>query len=243
MRLMQISQNFFKIYFDIAYNRVYDFTTARTIAYDNLQKTCVNKLSIKDSDLLLCAGLGTGNEIAKIFSLNANVKICGVDFSKRALNKAYAKALKLGKEIEVLEADVRHLKFQTGTFDHVLCIHLMDFVKEPQQITQELLRTLRAGGKFVVTFPSNSEGVKLGLSILKEEIDHNRSLGKSFLRSSVELTARFIIGLVYIPILFRRGKKYYSHSELDQIIQELNPASYKIEEFPIYGDFIVSGSK
>jgi len=80
-------------------------------------------------------GLGTGNEIFPILEMNGNVKIVGVDYSNNALNKAYRKAAKLGKEIDLMPMDAQCLGFPAGSFDKAICLHVMDFVADTRGAT------------------------------------------------------------------------------------------------------------
>ena len=76
-----------KAYFDFIYNPVYDFTTAQRVLYHRLQTKCVNKFKFHDGDRVLCAGVGTGNEVVHILKRNKKVSIVGVDYSSSALRK------------------------------------------------------------------------------------------------------------------------------------------------------------
>ncbi len=91
---MSLSQKLSRTYFDLIYNPVYDFTTARIDRYHKLQDLCVGKLSLTDGNRVLCAGLGTGNEIRYIVRKNPHVSISGVDYSGKALARARKKALR-----------------------------------------------------------------------------------------------------------------------------------------------------
>ena len=51
-----------KVYFDLVYNPVYDFTTAQLALYHRLQCTCIDKFEFDDGDKELCDGVGTSNE-------------------------------------------------------------------------------------------------------------------------------------------------------------------------------------
>ncbi len=123
---VSITGRLVQTYFNLAYNRVYDFTTARLSRYDRLQRTCIGKLELKDNDKVLCVGLGTGNEVPKILQRNRNVAIVGVDYSKTALGKAYEKARRWGKEIEVLFMDAHCLLSPTLDVDR----HIAALVKK-----------------------------------------------------------------------------------------------------------------
>jgi len=118
---MSFTTKLMQAYFNFAYNPVYDFTTARLSLYRKLQGRCVSRLELRDNDKVLCVGLGTGNEIFHILQMNRNVDIIGIDYSSTALRKAYKKALRLGKEIELLLMDARNLEFTAGSFDKVIC--------------------------------------------------------------------------------------------------------------------------
>lgn len=230
-------------YFNIAYNQVYDFTTARLSLYQKLQGRCTSKLELRNNDKMLCVGLGTGNEILHVLQRNRNVNIVGVDYSKTALQKAHKKALRLGKEIELFLMDARRLEFAAGSFDEVLCLHVMDFVEDNEQVTYEILRVLKRGGQFVITYPSDKEGAKLGFNILKDIIRHNINSGKHRIRALSESLAQMLVGIVYLPLLFRPKRKSYSCSELEAMIGQLTTGGLQIEEDPIYQDFIVYGRK
>ena len=230
-------------YFNYAYNPVYDFTTARLNRYRKLQQRCVGKLELEDNDRVLCIGLGTGNEIFYILEMNRNVGIVGVDYSHTALQQAYKKALALGREIEVLAMDARRLEFTAGSFDKVLCLHVMDFLADNREVTSEILRVLKRGGQFVITYPSDKEGPKLGFNLLKDGIHSNLDSGKHRIKAVFEPLAQIVVGIVYLPLLFRPKKRFYSRSQLEAIITELTTRDFQIEEDPVYQDFIVYGKK
>jgi len=230
-------------YFNYAYNPVYDFTTGRLNRYRELQKRCVDELELEDNDRVLCVGLGTGNEIFHILEINRNVDIVGVDYSHTALQKAYQKALTWGKEIKGLVMDAQHLEFEVGSFDKVLCLHVMDFVEEDGKATDEIMRVLKDGGRFVITYPSDKEGARLGINLLKDSIRHSTNSGKPRAIVFLEFLVQMLVGTVYLPLLLRPKKKTYSRQELEAIITKLKTRDFQIEEDTVYQDFIVYGRK
>ena len=240
---MTLRTRLMKAYFDFIYNPAYDFTTARLNRYRKLQKRCVGKLELGDNDRVLCVGLGTGNEILHILRVNRNVHIVGVDYSHTALQKAYKKASASCKEIEVLVMDARCLEFTTGSFDKVLCIHVMDFVEDNEKVTNEILRVLKDGGQFVITYPSGKEGPRLGVNVFSDSVRHGINSGKHHIRTLLESLAQMLLGIVYLPLLFRPKRKSYSHSGLKAMIAQITTGDFQIEEEPVYQDFIVYGRK
>ncbi len=191
---------------------------------------------------MLCAGVGTGNEIVGILGINSELDIVGVDSSDTALRRAHKKASARGKEIKLSTMDVQNLDFTSESFDKVLCLHVMDFIEDKRKTTAELLRVLAKGGQFVITYPSAKEGTNLALNLLKDSIGHNTNAGK-YLRVFSGLLTILSGGLIYLPLIFRRGQKPCSRSELETIFHELGVADFKIEDYPVYCDFIVHGKK
>jgi len=237
---MKIGSNLLKTYFNYAYNAVYDFTTARLSMYRNLHERCIGKLELKDDDKVLCVGLGTGNEIFYVLDVNRNVSITGVDYSSTALRRAYTKALRVDKEIELVLMDARCLEFATGSFDEVLCIHVTDFILDSERVTSEIVRVLKPGGQFVVTYPQE-EGAKLGANILKDCYHHNVN-SRNYIIGLLAFLGQMLIGLLYLPLLLRKKRSYSDH-ELQAIFAELTSGDFQIDEYPAYQDFIVYGTK
>lgn len=240
---MVLGTRLMKAYFNFIYNPVYDITTGRLIPYRRLQEKCVDKLELKDKDRILCVGLGTGNEVTRILEMNRNVDIVGIDYSHTALQKAYRKALTLDKEIVVFTMDARCLKFTTGSFDAVMCIHVMDFVAESEKVTSEIFRVLKDRGQFVITYPSQKEGMSLGLNLWRDIIRNNPDAGRHrvivFLKSIIQMLA----SIIYLPLFLRPKKISYSHNELQEMITRLMAGNLQIEEDPVYQDYIVYGRK
>ncbi len=232
-----------KAYFNYAYNPVYDSITGRLSCYRKLQERCVGKLELKDKDRVLCLGVGTGNEIFHILKMNSNVDITGVDYSFRALRKAQKKALARGKEIEVFTMDARRLDFTDSSFDEVVCIHVMDFITENERVTNEILRVLKSGGQFVITYPSKKEGMSLGFNLFKDIVRNNPDAGKPRVVAFLKSLWQMLVGTVYLPLFLRPKKRSYSPDGLLTMMSELSVGELQIEADPIYQDYIVYGRK
>jgi len=231
-----------RLYFDLVYNPVYDLTTARLTAYRRWQRDCVGKLNFQDGDSILCVGVGTGNEIPYILNTNGDVEIVGVDFSERALKKAYKKGLRQNKKIKISRMDAQELWYPAESFDKVLCLHVMDFVEDAAQATGEILRVLKEGGQFVITYPSNKEGMRLGLSLVRDSSRHGINQGK-YLKTLQDLLMLMTLGILYIPVLLRAKKRAHSYAGLEAMLAGMRQTAFQIEEYPVYNDYIVHGNK
>jgi ubiquinone/menaquinone biosynthesis C-methylase UbiE len=228
-------------YFDLVYNPVYDLTTAQSTSYRRWQEACLDKLQFTDGDKVLCIGAGTGNEIIRILQRNYKVNITAIDASGRALERAYQKAKKYGQEIRAIRMDAQTLEFPSEGFDTALCFHLMDFLSDAQQATAESLRILRSGGQFAITYPYG-EGLNLMISLAKGSLSYNLR-SRKYSKAVLEFWALAGAGLVYLPLLFRSKREFYSYRQLEQMFRKLKPEQFNIEERRDYQDFIIYGRK
>jgi len=229
-------------YFDRIYNPVYDFLVAQNAPYHQLQETCIKELELTEGDQLLCAGVGTGNEILRILKSKPGIHIMAVDSSQTALHKAQKKAAKFGRSIETKLMDVQDLKFPDGIFDKVLCIHVTDFVKNSAKASEELLRVLKKTGKFAVTFPSAKEDFNFGMSVIGGAIRQHIN-NKQYYKIPAVLFSLVLGTIVYLPFLFRKERREYTKQDIDGIFAPLSPERSRVEEYAIYNDYIVCGEK
>lgn len=240
---MSSGSKFVRLYFDHVYNPVYDFAVGHLNHYNELQKHCVRNLELEGNELVLCAGLGTGNEICHLLESSPTARITGVDFSNSALKKARAKAVRFGKGIETCEMDIHSLGLPSGAYDRVMCLHVMDFVPDKKAATRELLRVLKDGGRFVITYPSEAENLRLGRGLLKDAVSHNRKMGKNRAMAVLDPLVRMAAGVVFLPLLFRPGRRTCRSEELRSLLSELMTGDFSVEEEPLYHDYIVFGRK
>jgi ubiquinone/menaquinone biosynthesis C-methylase UbiE len=231
-----------KFYFDYFYNPVYDFIVTQLSPYQRLQRASIEKLELTENDKVLCAGVGTGNEVIRILEASPHISITGIDSSKTALNKVQKKVREQGKTILTNLMDIQNMKFEEDSFDKVLCVHVIDFVPDYSKAVSEIIRVLKPGGKFAITFPSGKEDLSFGASVVGDAIREHiktRKFGKVFLTTVSTAVATF----VYIPFLFRKARRYYKRTEVESLFFGIVPGKFQIEDFPVYNDFIVFGVK
>lgn len=208
--------------------------------YQNLHRMCFEKICFNDDDKILCAGAGTGNEILSILKSNSTVSVVGVDYSHNALRKAAEKTKEFSQRVELRQMDVCKLEFADNTFDKATCLHVMDFISEEGKVTGEIIRVLKPGGEFVITYPSEKDNPQMGLRLLKDSWNRYHMNGSlfEFFKSLVQVAA----GIIYVPFLFRSRRKY-SQGELKAMFRNLLSIEPEFQEHPEYQDIIVSGKK
>lgn len=94
---------------------------------------------------ILDVGCGTGHHMKAL--ARKGYAVAGVDGSEAML--AHARANNPGVELHL--ADVDHLPFPAATFDYVLCIEVLRYLRDPEPCVREMARVLRTGGVSLVT--------------------------------------------------------------------------------------------
>jgi ubiquinone/menaquinone biosynthesis C-methylase UbiE len=97
---------------------------------------------------LLDAGCGTGNFSMKL--AEAKAKVTGVDISREMLRIAVEKSSQSGYDIIFQEVDLHKLPFTDDSFDGVISMAALEFIKVTEPVMDELYRVLKPGGHLLV---------------------------------------------------------------------------------------------
>lgn len=234
---------FQRAYFDLVYNPLYDATTARLSRYKGLQRRCLQALDLGEARGLLCVGLGTGNELVAALRAAPRLEVSGIDLSPSALAASRRKLRRIGRTADLQVMNATAIAYPDNRFDRVLCMHVLDFVDDPGRAAREIVRVLRPGGRFVVTLPSGLEGIALGVSLARDEVRATLRGGRHPISVVFDLLAKFILGLVYVPLLARKGRRCFTARQVQRSFEGLPVRGLSIEEDRAYQDFIVTGEK
>jgi len=237
---MSLRQRLARAYFDAVYNPLYDASTARLTRYRETQERLALLLDVAPRQQVLCAGLGTGNELTHLRALEPSLRLTGIDLSRAALVRARSKSSSDASSTSLAFMDVQSLAFRDGCFDRVLCYHVLDFVDDPSRTVSELLRVLAPGGRFVISFPSGSEDASFGAGLLS----HSLKAPGQPLGTRITRTARAVLaGLVYLPLTLRRRPSAYSREAVSSHLCSLGADQVAIETDAVYRDHNASGTK
>jgi SAM-dependent methyltransferase len=239
---LRLSEKLTRAYFNRVYTPTYDATVGRFAAYSNLQERCIQAAKFADGDRVLCVGVGTGNELKRLYALGRRLEITAVDVSENALARARDKARESGQNVRLLRMDAGRLAFADGSFDKVLCIHVMDFVPEAEQATRELVRVLAEGGQFVVTYPYAWEGAGLGAHILGEGVQRNLREGR-FRAALTQGLALLAVSFVFLPLYLRPQRREFLPEQLGDLLNSCRAGSLLLDWDRVYVDLIISGRK
>jgi phosphatidylethanolamine/phosphatidyl-N-methylethanolamine N-methyltransferase len=126
------------LFYDATFGRLVRRRIARAIGHMN----------IRDTDLVLDLGIGTG------VSLNhypGQGTIVGIDLSSGMLREARKKIREQGRtNAIVFQADAMRLPFADNSFDHVFISHVISVVSDPYRLVQEAQRVAKPGARIVI---------------------------------------------------------------------------------------------
>lgn len=119
---------------------------------DLLTEEIVDELNGKLPPLgsIVDVGCGVGDLLAEILSRYPSVKVNGLDFSARAIEKARDRFQSDEFIHYIIEKD---LPYDANLFDLVLCTDVLEHLEYPGLIVAELLRICRPGGLVVIVVP------------------------------------------------------------------------------------------
>lgn len=106
----------------------------------------IGHLHLQPDDLVLDVGCNCGDADQYITSLHPEIRqIIGLDNSSVRLERA-KKRWGENSKIQFIEGDATQLPFSDHTFDKVLCVDTLEWVKPPEAGLREIFRVLKPGG-------------------------------------------------------------------------------------------------
>ena len=128
-------------------NRCYGTKDIRPWIIDLLKPTINEKI--------LDVGCGSGEQVIPFAKETKNKsEIIGIDVSKKLLNLAKKEAEEKGVKIKLLRHDANNnLPFDDEYFDAVTCCFTIYHIKKRLNLINEFYRTLKPGGRLLITGP------------------------------------------------------------------------------------------
>jgi ubiquinone/menaquinone biosynthesis C-methylase UbiE len=128
---------------------VYDrwFTTPIGSLVKKFEVELIQDLLIPQKDeMILDAGCGTG--VFTLDILSCGPQVIGLDISLPMLLRAGKKLKRF--PFQMVLADILNLPFQKGSFDKVVSVTALEFIREAEDAVDELFRVTKRGGCIVV---------------------------------------------------------------------------------------------
>lgn len=110
------------------------------------------KRHLKDTDIVLDYGCGTGTTACEISGLVKSVR--AIDISTAMIEIAQRKAATAGiVNVEFEQADIFDEAFQSGSCDVVLAFNMLHTVADPESVVQRMVEVLKSDGLFISVTP------------------------------------------------------------------------------------------
>ena len=81
------------------------------------------------------------------------------------------------------------------------------------------------------------------MALARDEVRTSLRSGRHPLAVAADLLFKFIMGLVYVPLLARAGHRTFSEQQVRKLFEGLPVRGIAIEEEQAYQDYIVTGLK
>ena len=113
-------------------------------------KSGLKKMGIKEGDLIIEAGVGTGLSLP----LYPNFcRVVGIDITRKMKKNRFNLHY-----VDLIEMDAEHLTFCDDIFDHAVLPFVLSVVSNPEKMVSEIKRVTKKNGKIIVInhFSSNN---------------------------------------------------------------------------------------
>jgi len=105
----------------------------------------IEALDVRSTERVLDVATGSGN--AAMAAARRGCTVTGLDYVTGLRDRARARALAEGLEIDYVEGDAEALPFDDGTFDVTTSVFGSMFAPDQEQAARELVRVTRNGGR------------------------------------------------------------------------------------------------
>ena len=127
------------------YNQIVPSTTQWLPRYYTVLKL------IDKEGLILDASCGTG-EIT-IGLKKKDVKVIGINISKKEIMVARGEAKKEGIKIDFIIGDLTSAPFKDNTFTQIISLDTLEHIKDDNKVFQEFARQLKVSGRLIISVP------------------------------------------------------------------------------------------
>lgn len=207
---------FTRFYWDIysfAYGLVDDLHPHKEI-----NNKIIEILAANSSLKFLDVGCGTGGLIALLNEKLENSEIYGIDISSSMLRLALQRisTKRKSNKIKLICSDINMgIPFPNNFFDTITCVHVINYVNNPNFVCREFERTLKKNGNLViVTFKNNMSFQKF-----KRYHEHLIRTVNRGLFDVLFLPQRYLIlTFCNLPIRLGYNINYYDDDAMDKFV-------------------------
>lgn len=147
------------------------------------EQTINEILTLKENAQVLDIGCGVGELINAAIKSRPDLRLTGMDFSKKMLEISKDK----NKNVEHIHLNADKLSNVNRTYDCVVCTHSLPYYKDQEKIINEIANLLSKNGRLIIAFASaNSIFDKIALSLVKLTTGRAKYPSKASFESMIE---------------------------------------------------------
>lgn len=160
----------------------YDDEIRKHPVLSSIREEVVEEVHLKKGSRILDLGCGSGITAFAIRSRFSEGGIIGVDIADQMVRVAKKRAESTACSAEFLIGDIERIPFKDSTFDYVLCINVIRYLRSLNTVLSEIHRVLSCKGRVVIV--DGDRGSKeLNDNTLKEQILKKHPLERAFVNS------------------------------------------------------------
>jgi glycosyltransferase 2 family protein len=144
-----------------------------------------NSLAVEKHDVIIDIGCGSGVQLKEIGETGYSLAI-GIDINLNAIRFARERSI---PNTEFIIADAQYLPIKSSSADKIICAEIIEHLKHPQNLVNEITRVLKHGGVIVITTP-NDKSVWGIYEFLWDVFGRGRNYGETHLRFFTESDLR-----------------------------------------------------
>jgi len=128
--------------------------------------------AVEPGESLLDLGVGTG--LSSALFAEAGLRVTGMDLDEEMLRGVRGKGL--AERLVQHDLSVVPYPFEDGSFDHAICVGVLQFLESPADVFNEAGRVLRDGGTFAFTVIDRGSGEPSEITVGREHTADDREV-------------------------------------------------------------------
>jgi len=136
-----------------------------------------NVLAVQRQDVIIDIGCGSGVQIKEVGKNGYSLAI-GIDINLNAIQFARERSL---PDTEFIIADAQHLPIKSSSADKIICAEIIEHLKRPEKLVNEIDRVLKRHGVVVITTP-NDQSIWGIYEFLWDMFGRGRNYGETHLK-------------------------------------------------------------